>query len=65
MEKGVFIPEPSSIYIGEEVNTDYISGDRVEIYPGCRIYGEKTVISKGVRLGYEAPVTLEDCQLGA
>jgi len=65
MEKGAFIPNPFSIYVGEEVNIDLISGDKVEIYPGCRILGEKTVISKGVKLGYEAPVTLEDCQLGA
>jgi len=65
LEKGIYIPNPYSIYIGEEVNIDLISGEKVEIYPGCRIYGEKTVISKGVKLGYEAPVTLEDCQLGA
>lgn len=64
MEKGVYITAPSSIHIGEEVNINFISSTGVEIYPGCRIYGENTVISSGVRLGYEAPVTVEDCQLG-
>jgi len=64
IRKGVNIPTPLTIDLGDEVNIDQISGKGVKIYPGCRIYGEKTVISEGVQLGYEAPVTLEDCQLG-
>ncbi len=64
VKKGVNIPNPLSIDLGEEVNTDQISGKGVKIYPGCRIYGEKTVISSGVQLGYEAPVTVDNCQLG-
>ncbi len=65
IKKGVNIPSPFTIDIGDEVNIDHISGNEVKIYPGCRIYGEKTVISSGVKLGYEAPVTLDNCQLGA
>jgi bifunctional UDP-N-acetylglucosamine pyrophosphorylase/glucosamine-1-phosphate N-acetyltransferase len=64
IKKGVSIPNPSSIDVGEEVNIEQISGKGVKIYPGCRIYGGKTVISSGVQLGYEAPVTLDNCQLG-
>lgn len=64
IRKGVKIPAPLTIDIGEEVNIDQISGNGVKIYPGCRIYGEKTVISSGVELGYEAPVTVDNCQLG-
>jgi len=64
IKKGVNIPNPFSIDVGEEVNIDQISGKAVKIYPGCRIYGEKTVISSGVQLGYEAPVTVDNCQLG-
>ncbi len=64
IRKGVNIPNPVTIDVGDEVNVDQISGKGVKIYPCCRIYGEKTVISEGVQLGYEAPVTLEDCQLG-
>jgi len=64
IKKGVNIPNPLSIDMGEEVNIDQISGKAVKIYPGCRIYGEKTVISPGVQLGYEAPVTVDNCQLG-
>jgi bifunctional UDP-N-acetylglucosamine pyrophosphorylase/glucosamine-1-phosphate N-acetyltransferase len=65
LHKGVDIPNPLSLDIGEEVNIDQISSEGVRIYPGCRIYGEKTVISAGCRLGYEAPVTIENCQIGA
>ena len=64
IEKGVDIPNPGTLDIGEEVNVDQISGKGVKIYPGCRIYGRKTVISSGCILGYEAPVTIENCQLG-
>jgi len=64
IRKGVDIPNPLTIDVGEEVNIDQISGNGVKLYPGCRIYGEKTVISSGGQLGYEAPVTLENCQLG-
>jgi len=65
MEKGVRIPNPSSVDIGEEVSLDRISGDGVWIYGGSRIYGRSTLIGRGARLGFEAPVTLDECQLGA
>ena len=65
IEKGVNISNPGTIDIGDEVNVDQISEKGVTIYPGCRIYGEKTVISSGCKLGYEAPATIENCQLGA
>jgi bifunctional UDP-N-acetylglucosamine pyrophosphorylase/glucosamine-1-phosphate N-acetyltransferase len=64
IKKGVNIPNPLSIDLGDEVNIDQISGNDVTIYPGCRIYGEQTVISAGSRIGYEAPVTIDNCQLG-
>ncbi|MBM3695949.1 MAG: UDP-N-acetylglucosamine pyrophosphorylase [Actinobacteria bacterium] len=61
--KGVEIPNPLSLDIGPEVDPDRIAG-RVTIFPGCRIYGAKTVISAGSRLGAEGPVTIDDCCLG-
>jgi bifunctional UDP-N-acetylglucosamine pyrophosphorylase/glucosamine-1-phosphate N-acetyltransferase len=64
IDKGVKIPNPLTLDIGEEVEIDHISGSGVKIYPGCRIYGEKTVISEGTHIGYEGPVTIEDCQIG-
>jgi len=65
IERGVDIPNPGTIDVGDEVDIEHISGKGVKIYPGCRIYGSKTVISPGCLLGNEAPVTIEDCQLGS
>ncbi len=42
--KQVDIPNPLSLDVGAEVKIDRISGNRVRIYLGCRIYGEGTVI---------------------
>jgi len=64
MQKGVDIPNPSTIDLGEEVNIDHISGKGVRIYPGCRIYGKDTVISAGSQIGCEGPVTIDNCRLG-
>jgi bifunctional UDP-N-acetylglucosamine pyrophosphorylase/glucosamine-1-phosphate N-acetyltransferase len=65
VNKGVIIPNPLTLDVGEEVDVARISGEGVTIYPGCRLYGAKTVISAGVKLGAEAPVTLDDCRLGS
>jgi bifunctional UDP-N-acetylglucosamine pyrophosphorylase / glucosamine-1-phosphate N-acetyltransferase len=64
IERGVSIPAPSTVDIGDDVDLSRIADRDVVIYPGCRIYGSQTVISAGVRLGAEGPVTLEDCCLG-
>ncbi len=50
-------------FIGPEVDPARIAPD-AEIYPGCRIRGAKTSIGPGSALGAEAPVTIENCQLG-
>ncbi|MFY9368389.1 MAG: Bifunctional protein GlmU [Deltaproteobacteria bacterium ADurb.BinA179] len=64
IEKGVDIPNPLTLDIGQEVDIGKISASGVKIYPGCRIYGEKTVISSGAQIGREGPVTIENCQIG-
>jgi len=64
IEKGVKIPNPLTVDIGEEVDIERISGDGVVIYAGCKIYGKKTLIMSGTKLGYEGPVTIGDCQIG-
>ena len=63
-QKGVVIPQPTAVDIGMDVNIAFISGEGVVLYPGTKIYGPDTVISAGVKLGYEGPVTIENCQLG-
>jgi bifunctional UDP-N-acetylglucosamine pyrophosphorylase / glucosamine-1-phosphate N-acetyltransferase len=64
MEKGVEIPNPLSLDLGDAIDIDRISGNGVRIYPGCRIYGRETVIAAGAQIGREGPVTIEDCQIG-
>ncbi len=64
IQKGARIPYPQAVQIGNEVSADRIAGHGVVIYPGCKIFGEKTLIMRGVKLGLEGPVTVEDCQIG-
>ena len=64
MRKGVNIPTPFSVEVGEEVDIDRISGNDVTLYGGTRIYGAKTLICSGTKVGYESPVTIVDCQIG-
>lgn len=64
IERGVDIRGPLSVDVGDEVDIGRISGEGVTIFPGCRIYGARTVISAGCTLGAEGPVTLDDCRLG-
>lgn len=51
------------VFIGPEVDVARIAPD-VIIHTGCRIHGKETSIGPGSVLGAEAPVTLENCQLG-
>ena len=51
MDKGVTILNPESVLIGEDVDLDRISGTNVTLYPGVRLFGEKTLICNGVTIG--------------
>ena len=64
IHKGVDIPNPLTLDMGEEVDIERISGRGVKIYPGCRIYGAKTVIAPGATIGREGPVTIDNCRIG-
>jgi UDP-N-acetylglucosamine/UDP-N-acetylgalactosamine diphosphorylase len=64
LDKGVRIDAPLSIEIGDEVDLSRIAGHGVRIYSGCRIFGADTLILPGVKLGYEAPATIDGCQIG-
>jgi bifunctional UDP-N-acetylglucosamine pyrophosphorylase / glucosamine-1-phosphate N-acetyltransferase len=59
------MPNPASVEIGDDVLTDRISGEGVVLHGGTRITGAKTFIGPGVKLSHEAPVTLNNCQLGS
>ena len=64
LDKGVSIPCPSAVVIGDEVRTERISAKGTVLYPGCRLAGAKTLIGPGAKIGFESPVTLVDCRLG-
>jgi len=64
IKKGVNIPNPFSVEISEEVNINLISSEGVTIHSGCKIFGKKTLIMPGVKLGSRSPVTIKNCQLG-
>ena len=64
MDKGVKINCPQSVEIGPEVDLARIEGKNVTIYTGCKIFGASTLIMEGTQLGYEGPVTVEDCCIG-
>lgn len=55
MERGVAVEG--------DVDLSRIAAD-VSIYRGCRIAGSETSIGPGCTIGAEAPVVLENCQLG-
>jgi len=64
LTRGVRMPNPFSVDVGEEVDAERISTNGVVLYPGTRISGAKTLISSGTKLGGEAPVAVADCRLG-
>ena len=63
LKKGVRMTNPFSVEISDEVNLENIAGSLI-IYGAARIWGENTLIAEDVKLGYEAPVTMINCQLG-
>ena len=64
INKGVQIPCPESVEVGSDISPDRISGENVIIHSGSKILGKDTLIMSGTQLGYEAPVTVNNCQLG-
>ncbi len=64
-KKGVHFPQPETVYIGDDVDPEKISGDNVTIHPGCRITGKDTLILSGAEIGREAPVSLDNTLVGS
>ena len=65
LAKGVVMPDPAAVHVAADVDPERVSGDGVVLHPGTRVSGAKTVISAGVTLGTEGPVTIRDVRLGA
>jgi bifunctional UDP-N-acetylglucosamine pyrophosphorylase/glucosamine-1-phosphate N-acetyltransferase len=61
--RGVKLPCPFSVEVDESIDPERIAPG-VIVHTGCRIAGSGTSIGPGSELGREAPVVIEDCQLG-
>ncbi len=64
LKKGVRIPCPETVEIGPDIDPERVSGQDVTIHAACKILGPRTLIMPGAELGYEAPVTVNNCQVG-
>ncbi|NPU83445.1 MAG: UDP-N-acetylglucosamine pyrophosphorylase [Syntrophaceae bacterium] len=64
LEKGVRIPHPWSVEVGEEVSPDRVSARGVVLHGGVRLRGEQTLLCDGVKLGAEGPAVVENCLMG-
>ncbi|MBK6849331.1 MAG: hypothetical protein IPG96_17975 [Proteobacteria bacterium] len=62
--RGVVIPSPALISLGDEVVVDRIHGPATTLYPGTQLRGRSLLIGPGCTLGAEGPVTVDDCALG-
>lgn len=58
------MPSPDTVFIADDIDPERISGDKVTIFGGSGIWGKNTLILGGTKIGYEAPVTMENCMLG-
>jgi UDP-N-acetylglucosamine/UDP-N-acetylgalactosamine diphosphorylase len=63
-QKGVRIPCPESVEIGDDIDVDRISGKGVTIHAGSKLYGKDTFVAQGAVIGFEAPATIHNCYLG-
>ena len=64
LARGVRIDNPHTVTVDDTVNADLIADD-VIIHGGSRLTGTSTSIGPGSIIGTEAPVTINECQLGA
>jgi UDP-N-acetylglucosamine/UDP-N-acetylgalactosamine diphosphorylase len=64
IKKGVYVPSPESVEMDATVDVERIFADGVVIHTGCKLFGDKTLICNGAKLGDEAPVTIKNCYVG-
>jgi UDP-N-acetylglucosamine/UDP-N-acetylgalactosamine diphosphorylase len=64
IDQGVTIPNPDTVLVADEVEPYRIANDGVVIHSGCKLLGASTFVANGVQLGMEAPVCIQDCQIG-
>ncbi len=63
LKRGVIFPSPFSVEVDESIHPERIAAG-VVLHRGCALSGAETSIGPGSELGKEAPVSIEDSQLG-
>lgn len=63
LERGVVMPAPQTVTVGEDVRPDRIAPE-VILHAGSCVRGADTSIGPGSVVGREAPMTIDNCQLG-
>lgn len=64
IQRGVVVHAPHTVHVDPSVSPDRIAKG-AEIFPGCQLRGAQTSIGPDSVIGAEAPVTLDNVQLGA
>jgi bifunctional UDP-N-acetylglucosamine pyrophosphorylase / glucosamine-1-phosphate N-acetyltransferase len=64
IKKGVRIPNPDSVEIGDDICVDRVAGQGVTLYSGSKLYGSETLICDGAQIGFEGPATIVNCYVG-
>ncbi|MBK8481711.1 MAG: UDP-N-acetylglucosamine pyrophosphorylase [Proteobacteria bacterium] len=62
--RGIIIPVPEQITIGDEVVIERLHGPDTTLFPGTQLRGEALLIGPGCTLGAEGPVMVDNCALG-
>lgn len=71
LDRGIQIPRPELVHIDEGVDADRFEPSRppssvrpTVIHPGARIYGPRTLVLAGTRIGEEGPAVLDNVATG-
>ena len=64
VDRGAQILLPDTVYIGPEVDLGRVDPRGMTVYPGVRIFGERTLIGQGAQIGQEEAATLHNACLG-
>lgn len=63
LDRGVVMPAPQAVFIGDSVMPERIAAGAV-LHPGVRLSGETTSVGPKCVLGKEGPLVVDSCQLG-
>ena len=63
-DRGVRIPDPAQVWVGDDVDLDRIAAQGTVLFPGCRITGASTFLGEGAQIGSDGPATCDGSWIG-